>query len=103
MEDERESEVVPPVATKPRISNRTGIGILVTGAVVAILYLGLTFAVPHVVPRLALLPAPPPLTERTHCEGGVNPETRTTVQWRRSGGFWTRGERFTLGGSCPTG
>jgi hypothetical protein len=74
--------------------------LVLVAAIVALgaLYVGLSFAAPREVPRLAIFPSPGgPVTFQQDCSGG---DGRTvSEEWERTGPFWTL-STFRAGGGC---
>jgi hypothetical protein len=64
------------------------------------LYLALSLAVPHVVPRLAVLPKPAGRVTYEDCNGHRG--ARTSEVWEQRGAIWVLAT-FTLGGECIVG
>jgi len=89
------TEEAAPDRSRSRSPLATACGIAV---IATLAYLGLSFAIPRSVPRLAVLPKP--AASSTHyddCNG--RPGSRVTEQWERSGPIWTL-TIIRLGGEC---
>ena len=89
--------------TETAVSHRTTRRLIVAvtlASVVVVLYLGLSFAFPHKVPRLAVFPKPAePSTYNTDCNGRSGAGGEVTEHWYRNGLFW---QAQILGyGGCP--
>ena len=87
------------VLAAPEDPGRHGRLAMVAIAVVVglVVYLGLSLAVPHVVPRLSVLPKPADRVTYEDCDGHRG--ARTSEVWEQRGAIWVVA-KFTHGGAC---